>query len=46
MRNQGMITQGEYEDAIAEAQTLSAKLKWYIDFEDSMAFCDNEECNY
>ena len=46
MRNQGMITQGEYEEAIAEAQTLSAKLKWYIDFEDSMAFCDNEECNY
>ena len=46
MKNQGMITQEEYEAAIEEAQGLADRLKWYIDFEDTMAFCDNEECNY
>lgn len=46
MRNQGMITEEEYREAIEEAQGLQHRLKWYIDFEDSMAYCDNEECGY
>lgn len=46
MKNQGMIDQEEYNAAIVESETLAERLKWYIDFEDTLAYCDNEDCGY
>lgn len=42
MRNQGYLTQEEYEEELARELVLKAG----IDFEDQMAYCPNEECGY
>ena len=42
MRNYGMITEAEYQEALAQEIVL----KRGIDLEDTMAFCKNENCGY
>ena len=42
MRDQGWLTEAQYQEEIARER----KLKWGVDFEDTMAYCKNEECGY
>ena len=42
MRNQGYLTEEEYQAALAEEMVFKSG----IDFEDSMAYCEAAECGY
>ncbi|MBQ9762541.1 MAG: transglycosylase domain-containing protein [Oscillospiraceae bacterium] len=44
MRNQGYLTETEYQEALVEAENM--EFKSGIDFQDRMAYCENKECGY